>query len=140
MATSPPARVSRCCTVITLVAAAVAGCAKQPVLEGLGGSAPNPNGCYAFVYDRADWQGERAVLNGPGKWWSVERLRLDDKDWRNRIRSIQVGPAATVTLYTELNYLGASQEFGPASNPSRFDGKLSAGVESIAMTCRPNNS
>jgi hypothetical protein len=140
MAITPPAQVSRCCYVITLVASAVlAGCAKPPVLEGIGGTAPNPNGCYAFVYDRVDWRGERAVLNGPSRWWNVERLRLDEKDWRNQIRSLEVGPAATVTLFTELNYLGASQEFGPASKPSRFDGKLKAGVESIQMTCRPSN-
>jgi hypothetical protein len=138
MVTTPPARVSRC-LLITFSAAALAGCAKQPVLEGIGGAAPNPNGCYAFVYDQADWKGERAVLNGPSRWWSVERLRVDDKDWRNRIRSIEVGPTATVTLFTEVNYRGASQQFGPSSQPSRFDAGLSAGVESIAMTCRPNN-
>jgi hypothetical protein len=113
----------------------VCGCAKAPVLEGIGGPAPNPNGCYVFVYDRADWRGERAVLNGPGKWWSVERLRLDDKNWRNEIRSIEVGPGATVTLFTELNYRGTSQQFGPASRPARFDGRLNGGVESIDLAC-----
>jgi hypothetical protein len=137
MAITHPAHVSCCCFLIT-IAAALAGCAKQPALEGLGGPAPNPNGCYVFVYDRTDWRGERAVLNGPAKWWSVERLWLNDKDWRNRIRSIDVGPSATVTLYTELNYKGASQQFGPASKPSRLDGQLSSGVESLDLACRAN--
>ena len=137
MAITLPGHVRRCCCyTATLVAAALAGCAKpQPVLEGIGGPAPNPTGCYVFVYDRDDWRGERAVLNGPSKWWNVERLRLDDKDWRNRIRSIEVGPTATVTLYTELNYKGASRQFGPASKPARFDGTLSGGVESIDLAC-----
>jgi hypothetical protein len=109
------------------------------VLDGIGGAPPNPNGCYIFVYDQAEWRGDRAVLNGPARWRSVERLRLDDKDWRNRIRSIEVGPSASVTLYTELNYGGASQQFGPASKPARFDGGLSAGVESLDVTCRSVN-
>jgi hypothetical protein len=111
------------------------GCAKPPLLEGIGGPAPNPDGCYVFVYDRTDWRGERAVLNGPGKWSNVERLRLDDKNWRNQIRSIEVGPGATVTLYTELNYRGGSQQFGPSSKPARFGGTLSDGVESIDIAC-----
>ena len=139
MAITRPSHVRRgYCYIVTLTAAALAGCANHPpVLEGIGGMAPNPNGCYVFVYDQANWRGERAVLNGPSKWWSVERLRLDDKDWRNRIRSIEVGPNATVTLYTELNYKGGSQQFGPASKPSRFDGRLDGGVESIELSCRP---
>ena len=135
MATTRPRHVKRCCQTLTLTAVALAGCARPPVIEGLGGPAPNPNGCYVFVYDQTDWRGDRAVLNGPAKWWSVERLRLDDKDWRNRIRSIEVGPTATVTLYTELNQRGASRQFGPASKPARFDDTLSGGVESIDLAC-----
>ena len=137
MAITRPSHVKRYyCYTATLAAAALCSCAKQqPVLQGIGGTAPNPSGCYVFVYDRTDWQGERAVLNGPTKWWTVERLRVDHKDWRNRIRSLEVGPTALVTLYTELNYKGASQQFGPASRPARFDGQLGAGVESLDVTC-----
>jgi hypothetical protein len=115
----------------------LAGCAKEPVLGGLGGNAPNPNGCYIFIYDQENWHGQRVVLNGPGKWQSVERLRRnDDKDWRNNIRSIEIGSSATVTVYTEQNYGGVSQQFGPASDPARFNGSLSAGIESLALSCR----
>jgi hypothetical protein len=137
MAITRPGLAKRCCChIAALAATALGSCAKQqPVLEGIGGPAPNPNGCYVFVYDETDWRGERAVLNGPTKWGTVERLRLDDKDWRNRIRSLEVGPTATVTLYTELNYKGAAQQFGPASKPARFDGRLGAGVESLDVTC-----
>jgi hypothetical protein len=125
--------------VAALAAAVIAGCAKAPVLAGLGGNAPNPNGCYVFIYDQENWRGERVVLNGPGKWQSVERLRRnDDKDWRNNIRSIEVGSSATVTVYTEPNYQGVSQQFGPASDPSRLEGSLSTGIESLALSCRPD--
>ena len=123
--------------VAALAAAVLAGCAKEPVLAGLGGNVPNPNGCYVFIYDQENWRGQRVVLNGPGKWQSVERLRRnDDKDWRNNIRSIEIGSSATVTVYTELNYRGIAQQFGPASDPARFNGSLSAGIESLALSCR----
>jgi hypothetical protein len=39
---------------------------------------------------------------------------------------------------TELNYTGGSQQFGPASKPSRFDGRLDGGVESLELWCRPD--
>ena len=128
-----------CCLVAAFVAAVLAGCATEPVLGGLGGNAPNPNGCYVFIYDQENWRGQRVVLNGPGKWQSVERLRRNDKkDWRNNIRSIEIGASATVTVYTELNYRGIAQQFGPASDPARFNGSLSAGIESLALSCRPD--
>jgi Peptidase inhibitor family I36 len=127
------------CSLAILAAAMLAGCATEPVLGGLGGNAPNPNGCYVFVYDQENWRGQRVVLNGPGKWQSLERLRRnDDKDWRKNIRSIEIGSSATVTLYTEQNYSGVSQQFGPTSDQARFNGSLSAGIESLALSCRPD--
>jgi hypothetical protein len=135
-----PSHTRRCRYAIAILAAAMlAGCATEPVLGGLGGNAPNPNGCYVFLYDQENWRGQRVVLNGPGKWQSVERLRRNDnKDWRNNIRSIEIGASATVTVYTELNYRGVAQQFGPASDPARFIGSLSAGIESLALSCRPD--
>src|SRR4029450_7356639 len=103
-----------CCSIAILAAATamLAGCAKEPVLGGLGGNAPNPNGCYVFLYDQENWRGQRVGLNGPGKWQRVGRLRGNaDKDWRNNIRSIEIGSSATVTVYTELNYRGIAQQF-----------------------------
>lgn len=140
MAITQSGHVRRCCrSVAALVAVVFAGCATEPVRGGLGGTAPNPNGCYVFIYEQADWRGERVVLNGPGKWPGLERLRRDDKDWRKRIRSIEIGASATVTLYTEANYRGVSQQFGPGSDQARFNGSVSVGIESIALSCSRGN-
>jgi peptidase inhibitor family I36 len=117
----------------------LAGCAKEPVVAGPGGTSPNPNGCYVFVYDQANQRGERVILNGPGKWPTLERLRRDDKDWRKRIRSIEVGSGATVTLYTEPDFRGVSQLFGPGSDEARLNASMSVGIESLALSCRPAN-
>jgi hypothetical protein len=112
-----------------------AGCASRPSRVGLGLPAPNPNGCYVLVYDRPDWQGAGVVLNGPDRWFSLERLRLDEEDWRNRIRSIDVGPAATVTVYTDPVFRGVSRKFGPKSRLARLDRELSARIDSLDLTC-----
>jgi hypothetical protein len=118
---------------VTLIA--LAGCGGQPPRIGLGLPAPNPNGCYVFVYEKPNWEGERVALNGPGRWPSVERLRVDQKDWRNRIRSLDVGPAATLTVYTDPTYTGTSRRFVPGSRPARLDSEISAQIESLDITC-----
>jgi hypothetical protein len=87
------------------------------------------------VYQRANWQGARAVLNGPSKWANIERLQVDEVDWRNRIRSIDVGSAATVTVYTEPSFRGTSRQFGPGSQSARLGEELPGGIESLVMSC-----
>ena len=119
----------------TLTLVVVSGCASTPPQTGLGLPAPNPNGCYVFVYDRPEWRGARAVLNGPDKWSNLERLLLNDQNWRNRIRSIDVGPAATVTVYTDLKFTGSSRRFGPGSKLARLESGINADIESLALAC-----
>ena len=113
----------------------ICACSHQPPRVGLGGPAPNPNGCYAFVYDRPEFRGDRVVLNGPERWRNLERLRVDQVDWRNRIRSFDVGPAATIVVYTGPNLTGPSRRFMPGSRLSRLEGELNEGIESIEMSC-----
>ena len=113
----------------------IAGCASKPPRVGLALPQPNPNGCYVFVYDQPEWQGARVVLNGPDRWPSIERLLVDEEDWRNRIRSIDVGPAATVTVYTDAAFTGVSRKFAPKSRLGRLDGEVSARIESLDIAC-----
>jgi hypothetical protein len=138
MAITPRRLVERYYAVVVALIA-LAGCRGQPRPVGLGLPAPNPNGCYVFVYEKADWQGDRVVLNGPGRWPSVERLRVDQKDWRNRIRSIDVGPAATLTVYTNATYAGISRQFGPGSRPARLESEIRAHIESLDIACPASN-
>ena len=114
---------------------ALSGCASEPRQVGLGLPAPNPNGCYVFIYDRPDWQGAGVVLNGPARWPNLEGLRANQENWRNRIRSIDVGPVATVTVYTDGVFSGVSRRFGPKSRLERLDSEISARVESLDLAC-----
>jgi hypothetical protein len=120
--------------VIALVV--LAGCgAREPRRFGLGVPAPNPNGCYVFIYDRPDWQGAGVVLNGPARWPKLDGLFANQENWRNRIRSVDVGPAATVTVYTDAAFQGASRRLAPNSKHPRLDGELSARIESLGLAC-----
>jgi len=122
-------------TWLAVVLVVLAGCASKPSRVGLAFPQPNPNGCYVFVYEQPEWQGAGVVLNGPDKWPSIERLLVDEEDWRNRIRSIDVGPAAIVTVYTDAAFAGVSRKFAPKSRLGRLDSELSARIESLDITC-----
>ena len=119
-----------------LVVLSLTACGGEPKQISVGPPAPNPNGCYAFVYDRADFQGLNTVLNGPGRWQNLERVQIDQINWRNRIRSIDVGATATVTVFTEIGFTGTSRQVMPGSRLTRLEDAFSANIESIQMSCK----
>ena len=122
-----------------IVLVVLVGCgAREPRRSGLGVPAPNPNGCYVFLYDRPDWQGAGVVLNGPARWPKLDGLFANHENWRNRIRSVDVGPAATVTVYTDAAFQGASRRLEPNSKHPRLDNELSARIESVGLVCPEN--
>ena len=139
MVTTRPSLVEWCYAVV-VVMIAIAGCAHEPRRSGLGVSAPNPNGCYVFLYDRSDWQGAGVVLDGPARWPKLEGLQTNQGNWRNRIRSVDVGPAATVTVYTDAAFSGLSRRFAPNSKQPRLESEVSARIESLELACpQPTN-
>ena len=138
MATTRPSLIERRWAIV-LAVVVLTGCAHEVRRVGLGLPSPNPNGCYVLVYEQPDWHGAGVVLNGPARWPSLERVLINEENWRNRIRSIQVGPAATVTAYTDAAFQGASRRLAPNSDHPRLDGELSARIESLALTCRTSS-
>jgi len=66
-------------------------------------------------------------------------VHLDQEDWRNRIRSLVVGPGATVTVYTDTTFTGISRQFAPDSKPARFESAISARIKSLVIACPVNN-
>ena len=88
--------------------------------------APNPNGCYVKVHDRTDFGGIGDLFNGPGRWPRLEGLvNTNEESWRNRIRSLHVGAAATLTVYAEQDFKGSrSRQFPPAVDQPRLDPEL----------------
>jgi hypothetical protein len=56
------------------------GCAHPSITADL--RAPNPNGCYAIVYERPDYKGAGHVLNGPLRLPTLERLSPTNQEGR----------------------------------------------------------
>jgi hypothetical protein len=76
------------------------------------------------------------MLNGPAQLPQLERVPdTNQENWHRRIRSLSVGPAATVTAYLETAFIGRSRQFGPATDHARLDDAFSARIQSLEVTC-----
>jgi hypothetical protein len=119
---------------VLLCIALFAGCAK-PAVSSL--PVPNPNGCYVMVFDQPEFLGVRDIWNGPGRWSTLEGLkRTRPTGWRNQVRSMQVGPNATVAVFTEMGFRGLSMELTAGSDYPELDKAMSEGIEAVQVTCR----
>jgi hypothetical protein len=117
-----------------MVATVAVGCARPPRSVSL--PAPNPNGCYVIVYEHADFRGVVDVFNGPARWPTLDDLQgMNLESWRNRIRSLRVGSAATVSAYSDRAFRGQSQRFEPGSEHPRLPAGLSARIEALGLSC-----
>lgn len=118
-----------------LTVLALAGCTRHLAIP-TPLRAPNPNGCYATVYERPSFDGAGDVLNGPAKLSTLERLpSTNEPNWNRRIRSLRVGPRAAVTAYVETSFKGHSQRFGPATEHPQLEPALSSRIQSLEVAC-----
>ncbi|WP_139559164.1 hypothetical protein [Methylotetracoccus oryzae] len=67
--------------------------------------------CWIEVFDRTDFAGNRVRIEGPAVLPSL--TQLGGGDWSDRIESLVVGPAASVTVYRN-EALRVDPEPGPA--------------------------
>jgi hypothetical protein len=98
--------------------------------------APNPNGCYVMLFERPEFTGASDLLNGPGKWPNLEGLHETNHGrWRDRLRSLRIGPNATVTVFTQPQFRGHSQEYRAGADHPNLRPDISAHVQSLTIAC-----
>jgi len=112
------------------------GCASASTSLVRGMTAPNPNGCYIQVFAGERLSGTAEFINGPVRYGTLAHLP-NGADWSGRIRSVAVGPAANVTIWTSENRNGKSMDLHLDSPypilPTEFRGK----VQSMELRCDP---
>jgi Peptidase inhibitor family I36 len=97
---------------------------------------PNPNGCYVYVYENAEFAGARYVFNGPARFRTLKRtLSEGELSWDNRIRSLRVGEAATVTVFTETSFAGRSTRFTAGTAHPRLEPAFAGHIQSAVLEC-----
>jgi hypothetical protein len=117
----------------------VPGCAASssdgggiPVVQGT--TAPNPNGCYVKVFEQPQLRGRTDFINGPKRYVTLNGLP-NGADWNNRIRSVDVGPGATVTVWTDTNFEGASMGLPANTRSAALPPAFAGHIESIDVRC-----
>ena len=124
--------VNRLCVLFVLPI--VAACARPAVVRGL--PAPNPNGCYVMVFEQPDFRGSGDVLNGPGRWRTLENLRqTNEQGWNERIRSLRLGSTATLVAFTDVDFKGETLRLPAQSERPRLDPAFSGRIESLEIAC-----
>ena len=118
--------------IVTLFA--LAGCAHPVIRPAL--RAPNPNGCYAIIYENPGFEGAGDVLNGPTRLPLLEQVpQTNEVNWQRRIRSLRVGSTATVTVYAQTAFKGYSRRFEPGTERPQLEPALSAQIQSLDVVC-----
>jgi hypothetical protein len=97
-------------------------------------NAPNPNGCYIKVYDAERFGGISDFINGPMRYPMLDALP-NGASWRNRIRSVQVGPAATASVWESRNFAGKSMQLRTDLPYPTLPEVFVAQIESMDIRC-----
>jgi hypothetical protein len=98
--------------------------------------APNPNGCHVMLFEQPGFTSFSDVLNGPGRWPSLETIRETNyPSWTNRIRSLRVGGSATLTAFAEPQFRGQKERYRGGSEYEVLPPALSGTIQSLELTC-----
>lgn len=98
--------------------------------------APDPNGCYVFVYEQPEFSGARYVLNGPRRFRTLNStLGAGEPGWNNRIRSLRVGEAAGLTVFTETSFGGRSMRFLSGAAHPQLEPAFAGHIQSAVLEC-----
>jgi len=120
--------------VTILIAVLLGGSASE--VTSSPGQAPNPSGCFVYVYEKADYLGEKTVLNGPARFRTLNRsLSASGPGWDNRIRSVKLGETAILTVFNEPSFGGRSARFASGSVHSQLDPALAGHIQSAVLEC-----
>lgn len=99
---------------------------------------PDPTGCFMLVSAEPAFVGAREYFNGPAQFRTLSNLH-QGQNWRRRIRSVSVGPRATVTIWTGEELKGTSLTFRPGDSRDRLPAPFDRTAESIRITCTAPN-
>jgi hypothetical protein len=120
---------------ISILGALITGCGARQV--DVAPRAPNPNGCYALIFDQPAFRGTGDVINGPARWSILTGIpEAQQATWDDRIRSLRIGAAAILTVYAEREFKGKAREFTAGTALPQMDSALSSTIKSLALVCQ----
>jgi hypothetical protein len=97
-------------------------------------TAPNPDGCYVQVWDAPQFSGAADFINGPFSYANLRDLP-GARVWRDRIRSVKVGPSAVAAVYAEEYFRGTSLALYRDTEYRQLPVALSGQIQSLHIDC-----
>src|SRR5262245_52783738 len=91
-------------SLVATLAGVLVSCAGKQEPQGTW-TMPNPDGCYARVWDQRAFRGASEFINGPRQYSDLRDLP-GRHDWDKRIRSLQLGSRASVVAWSEEQLRG----------------------------------
>ena len=92
------------------------------------------SGCFVEFYDSDDLSTSKDhfTLSKPGRYQNLAHLPGSRQDWTGEVGSMQVGPKATVTIWTDTGFSGQSLQLQSGSKHPALDPQPS----SLQLSCR----
>lgn len=91
------------------------------------------NPCSVHLWDGKNYTDDNIVIKAAGRYSNLRNLpNANNQDWSDEADSLKVGSAATVKLWADENFTGASQTLKPGTQIPN----LSEEPESIEITCK----
>lgn len=108
---------------------------EEPVIVVTTVATATATGCWATFFDENDYKGEQITLYDGIDL--PEMKFADGTNWVGRVKSIQTGPNASLTLYGEELWVDKDFKVQPGSRIANFTKMPWNYVESVKMTCTP---
>jgi hypothetical protein len=115
-----------------IIALSVACGASRPRYVGM--TMPSPDGCYVQVWDQPRFTGASDFINGPRRYEHLRDL-TGRGTWKDRIRSLRLGPGASAVAWSDEQFRGTSL---PMTTDSRQQGTfavLPVQIQSLDVRC-----
>jgi hypothetical protein len=99
---------------------------------------PSPDGCYVRVWEQPDFRGASDFLNGPRHYDDLRNFPRD-RSWKNRIRSLHLGPNAVVIAWSEERLRGKNALLISDGRQGRFS-VVPVRIQSLDVRCVPSHA
>lgn len=101
--------------------------------EGNDDEGASADDCFIHFFDGEDFDetDDNFKLTEPGEYENLGDLPGADKDWTDEADSFKIGDSASVTIFTEENFEGESQDLDPGTEVADADDE----PVSLKMTC-----
>lgn len=119
---------------LAVAASLSTACGASRPLPAIGTTLPSPAGCFVQVWEQPSFVGASDYINGPRRYATLRDMP-GRRDWRNRIRSLKVGPTSVVTVWSQEHFRGgtlrAMKNVAHADLPEAWAGR----IESMMVEC-----